>query len=419
MNRNIPLAIVICLCFVLVNSLLVAYLPASLGEWLPVMILSLVVYLLSLLVYSMLREVQKPDLGNQGDPGPDKTEIVPEQVVNYWLYSNKRGFPGLFKSPPAASNLVAYESVVSNLIEVEADAEHYYIENSENYAPWSETLAIQFYDTPVPVVKPDVFVDENQDFPIRETLTQVQCSDCLGAGHVPCGRCSGRGHVRCMHCNGSGRSSETRYNSEENRHETYYVDCSWCHGGRRRCNTCSGRGIVTCPTCAGDGTLGKFRVQSWVFKHWKNMQVFKVMENGDVVASEVADIRNEDAEIVKGLTIDQVLSPGKNTGGGEQYMKKIREAVDTLSGEMEGLPNLMFNKFSFRRMPEMRVDLKDNGRQYELVGRGFQPLVKRNTVYPAYPFSKLRIAVATAAFGLLWVMNYLLFSTGILSSIRG
>jgi DnaJ domain len=106
--------------------------------------------------------------------------------------------------------------------------------------------------------------DVEQDIPLTETRTLVQCDSCGGSGEVGCNgcygsgiedcrNCNGRGYLHCYSCNGSGQI-ESR--SSDNDYRPTYRNCHGCAGqGQTRCDTCHGNGEHRCFCCGGSGWL--------------------------------------------------------------------------------------------------------------------------------------------------------------------
>ena len=123
--------------------------------------------------------------------------------------------------------------------------------------PASRHRTVRFYESAQPVrPKPGQFEEDTQEFPLKDSLRIVTCSDCSGRGQVRCGFCSGRGQTRCIGCGGSGRLSK----------DGKSIRCGVCGGdGRTRCMRCMGDGRVTCGDCDGEGQVARWQVE--VFRY--------------------------------------------------------------------------------------------------------------------------------------------------------
>jgi hypothetical protein len=113
-------------------------------------------------------------------------------------------------------------------------------------------------------VPTDGFVEKTVIYLDTDSVSETQCTDCIGTGHVDCGYCGGGGLATCGECGGRGRVETTRAcprcEGSGVSDPDYDITCSQCAGKGKeviddQCPQCRGRGEIGCPKCGGDGSF--------------------------------------------------------------------------------------------------------------------------------------------------------------------
>nr|MDO8114805.1 hypothetical protein [Candidatus Sigynarchaeota archaeon] len=128
---------------------------------------------------------------------------------------------------------------------------------------------IRFYDFGNKQVNLESWKGE-KEVPMFNTINNVKCSKCGGAGGIKCKNCGGSGTVKCGTCDSTGKiSCRTCKGSKTVEYKLEILDadgkkysgskkapCPDCHGqGAHTCSDCSGLQKIRCKSCDSSGQI--------------------------------------------------------------------------------------------------------------------------------------------------------------------
>lgn len=400
-----------------INFGLFAVIPKNESSFLLYGIASFVLVMGVVVLYAKLRNIAaRSEIHEQTRYGSgelyQRPPFDPTELLLYWYNQQNKGVKGVLRNMPRPSSFSLIREQTYELVEAELDLEYYTIALEEAREPWTKASARTFHPLPPPVIMPTEFENRVEDFPIEGTLEQQTCDGCGGAGTITCQRCGGDGRVQCSSCNGRGRRKKTRYRGTgaNRKRESYWANCPFCTGGKKTCSNCHGHGRVTCPTCAGDGSLGTYESQVWSFVHWNHQNVLKRNQSGIFEECRIhSDLSNKDAETIDGLSLANL---SKNFEGlphhRQAFLERVHSAVLNLEQEAYSFENRLFDRFSFRHMPQVELLVRHDDTDFELIGWGFRPIEERRTRLPNFPLSFPRILGIVGSIVTLWILDIVL-----------
>ena len=393
------------LFFILIN------LPDS---FLFVSVISFVVYLIFILVFSTRFQHSPPWMDEyisqmQSDALQSYQPVTKQDILAGWWITQKRGLRGFLRRLPNLKSFSSDEIERSILVEVESEAEYFQISDSERTLPYTQASKLVYFPKkgPFPVKYPKTFISKTQEFPLTNTLKKETCSRCSGSGTVSCSSCSGSGSVTCSWCSGKGYRERTEWDGDE--HKTVRDSCS-CFNGTVTCSSCSGSGQLTCSICKGEGNLGRYTARLYVFIHWKNVYVFKEKNAEVVEEADLKDLPNVDARLIEILDKDSFsgTNPEKLPEVSMNTISKLVSKKQEFQEMIDQLQNVLIYRHSFREFPEIKINIRKGQNEYTLIGRGFKPFQAQHAELEDHPISKFRLIALYIPYGIILTLTFLI-----------
>ncbi|MFX1517229.1 MAG: zinc finger-like domain-containing protein [Promethearchaeota archaeon] len=413
MGKNQHLWVLLVPLWIILQGFLFFILINTPDSFLFVSIISFVVYLIFILLFST-RFQHSPPWVNEYISQMQSTlqsyqPVTKQDILAGWWITQKRGLRGFLRRLPNLKSFISEDVERSILVEVESEAEYYQISDTERMLPYSQASNLVYFPKkgPFPVKYPRNFISTTQEFPLTSTLKKETCSRCSGSGTVSCSSCSGSGTVTCSRCSGWGYIERTEWDGDE--HKTVRESCS-CFNGSVTCSSCGGSGQVTCSMCKGEGNLGKYTARLYVFIHWKNVYVFKE-KNGEVVGeAELKDLPNVDARLIEILDRDSFsgMNPEKLPKVSKNTISRLLSKKQEFQDMIDQLQNVLIYRHSFREFPEIKINIRKGQNEYTLIGRGFKPFQEQYAELEDYPISKLRLIALYIPYGIILTLAFLI-----------
>jgi len=270
------------------------------------------------------------------------------------------------------------DDLIGLLVRVDTESEFYERQLVER--PLSYLTRTKFYNIAKPI-RPSIFTNQVQHFPLKRTIGEKICDRCDGALNVTCPECGGPGFVTCSECGGDGDCTSCGGSGEESCSCINDDDCTWCNGsgyvdcsycsngncpqcsgsGRVTCSECSGTGLIICPKCQGEGKLLFYDNDVYTYVH-------QYIEE-DVIDPFPDEVHRLYKSILKKDEFDldfNVLTKEnvKDSFGflNQHMIEKIEESLearDILYDELASKGgDVLFKKDTFKIIPITKIDIE-------------------------------------------------------------
>lgn len=313
------------------------------------------------------------------------------------------------KPTHAVSLIMSYERrcVMWNLVPYHGEPVSHVPGGDEHIRVWG-------YSLPDLAMPGEGEAEVEQDIPLADTGSLVQCDSCGGRGEDVCWSCHGvgtevcgscnRGWNHCYSCGGSGRVQSGEFNNQP-----IHTNCSNCAGrGEIRCSRCGGRGELRCGRCNGSGRLvcgrceGRGHLLRFLSIHQSKSTLgkFKRVHHPATPDAWRCDFPALDALTLKGYGFAE--AEGLRTPVLE--LNQAIHALVTASKKPKGRDYGVVGQelcvrgwvFRIRRVPHFEVSYSFNGKHYSIWLHGTQERVHA----PDSPVSELRDHYRKEAFKL-------------------
>jgi len=145
---------------------------------------------------------------------------------------------------------------------------------------------IKFYDFEGKQVNIESWKGD-KEVPMYNTIKEIKCAKCGGAGSMKCKNCGGTGTLKCSTCDGKAKitckackgTGAVEYEIDitggdgKKYRARRKVPCGDCHGAgsyncpdcsatnKVRCKPCDSSGVSSCETCKGTGIMFEYAIQ--------------------------------------------------------------------------------------------------------------------------------------------------------------